>query len=69
MPDQDAVRRMVADRVTDEMLTKPVADLTEAEALILHSALGGPHADEIIARMDALPSAVPVSPNPTKADQ
>jgi hypothetical protein len=48
------VQRAVADKVTDEMLTKPSGQLTEVEAAILMAALSGPHADEIMARIDAL---------------
>lgn len=45
---------MVADQVTDDMLTKKVATMTDAEVAILRAALEGPHSAEIMARMDAL---------------
>jgi hypothetical protein len=45
---------MVADRVTDEMLSKPVEEMTEGEVAILEAALTGAYADEIMARIDAL---------------
>lgn len=46
--------RAVADRVTDDMLTKPTGELTDAEHAILDVALRGMYADEIMARIDAL---------------
>ena len=48
------LQRAVADKVTDEMLTKPSGQLTDAEAAILMAALQGMYADEIMARIDAL---------------
>lgn len=51
---QARIQRMVADRVTDEMLTKPVGQLTDAETAILQAALRGAHAAEIMDRMKAL---------------
>jgi hypothetical protein len=53
-PERLRVQRMVADRVTDEMLTKSAGSLTDAEAAILSAALQGAYADEIMARIDAI---------------
>ncbi len=55
--DQDrrrAVQRMVADRVTDKMLTTPVYELTDVEVAILQASLRGEFASEIMERIDAL---------------
>lgn len=51
------VQRAVADRITDEMLTKPARELTDVEAAMLAAALRGQFADEIMARIDALNAA------------
>jgi hypothetical protein len=53
---------MVADKVTDEMLTMPVGLLSDAEAAILAAALRGQFADEIITRIDNLRAADPETP-------
>lgn len=56
MSEERALRiaRMVANRVTDEMLTKPVDELSDGEVAILQAALRGPYADEIMERIDRL---------------
>ena len=59
MPERDpaevrAVQRMVANKVTDHMLTTPVGELTDVEVAILQAALRGQFADEIMARMHEL---------------
>lgn len=48
------VQRMVADKVTDAMLTTPVADLSEGEAAMIQAVLNGPFRDELVARIVAL---------------
>lgn len=54
-PEQYARRhRMLANAVTDEMLTKRTGDLNEAEVALLMRVLQGPHADELMARADAI---------------
>lgn len=47
------VRRAVADKVlADETIfTTPLNDLTPVQRTLLESALSGPHADEIMAKM------------------
>jgi hypothetical protein len=45
---------MVADRISDEMLTTPVSELKDWEATLLQAALAGPHGDEIMARIGRL---------------
>lgn len=52
--DKEAVQRMVADMVTDEMLTTPVKDLSNAEVAIMYAAFNGKHGWELIERMDNL---------------
>jgi len=56
------IQRAVADKVTDEMLTKPTGELTVAEAAILTAALSGMYAGEIMARLDAIIAARKESP-------
>lgn len=48
------VHRMVAERITDEMLLKPTGELTDAEVALLQAALRGPYADTIMSRIDTL---------------
>lgn len=48
------MQRSVADKVTDEMLTTPVKDLTYTEVAILTAAMEGPHGQELVERIDNL---------------
>lgn len=52
-----AAQRLVADRVTDKMLTTPVSDLTDGETMLIRAALAGAYKDEIMARIDRLNEA------------
>lgn len=61
-PDNDdarrlRVQRMVADKVTDEMLTTPIGDLSAADQAILHAAFSGAFAEEMMQRLAALKAA------------
>jgi hypothetical protein len=53
---QARVRRAVADKVLadESIFTTPVGLLSDVQAALLQAALAGPHADEIVAAMDAL---------------
>lgn len=57
MPLSAALLRTIANRITPEMLTKPVTDLTDLEVQMIQITLEGPHADELMARIDALGGA------------
>lgn len=46
--------RMIADRVTDEMLTMPVGELTDGQAAVLQHALSGAFRWEIMDRIDQI---------------
>lgn len=47
-------RKVMEDYVTDEMLTKPVSELTVVESSVLQSIFRGPLGDELIERIDNL---------------
>lgn len=57
MEPSPALARTIARRITDKMLRTPVGELSDLEVQMIQITLEGPHADELIARIDALGGA------------